>query len=126
MTKDDRFWLNVSYVVAGMLFTLVGYKALNTVGIQTGWLEKFDSWYPLFSSIGGILIGGLGLWVAAGNAERKEYYLSTIAEVRKVNWINWEDTKRMTTVVVIVCAIFAVILSVFDMIWAWALKFILV
>jgi preprotein translocase SecE subunit len=125
MAKDERFWLNLSYVVAGFLFALIGYKAITTVGIQTGWLEKYDSWFPLVATIGGIVIGGLGVWIAAGDSVRTEYYLATIAEVKKVNWPTGPDTWKMTKVVVIVCAIFGVILAIFDTIWAWILKFII-
>ena len=125
MAKDEHFWLNVCYVTAGLLFTFVGYKAIYTLGVQTGWLERYDSWFPVVNTIGGIALGVLALWVAAGDAERKEYYLSALAELKKVNWPSYDDTKRMTTVVVIVCAIFALILSVFDLIWVWALKFVL-
>lgn len=125
MVKDERFWLNVSYVVAGFLFALIGYKAITTVGIQTGWLEKYDTWFPFVATIGGIVIGGLGVWIAAGDSERTDYYLATIAEVKKVNWPTGPDTWKMTKVVVIVCAIFGVILAIFDTIWAWMLKFII-
>jgi len=72
------------------------------------------------------LFSGLIVWMIASNAERHEYLLASIAELRKVHWPTWENTKKLTGVVVVVVAIFAVILTVFDLAWAKILKLLLV
>ena len=56
---------------------------------------------------------------------RRDFHLSSITEMRKVAWPSGPDTKRMTLIVVVVVAIFAVILAFFDMMWQKALQFIL-
>jgi preprotein translocase subunit SecE len=125
MQKDDATWLNVAYIVFAVLVGYVGYSALEMLGVRTGWLERFDSWYPIASTFGAIAIGvGVTLWLKA-DKERHEYFLSAIGEVRKVVWPSFEDTKRMTIVVGVVVAVFAVIVSLFDAGWAWALSKIL-
>jgi len=125
MGKDDSTWLNISYLIAAGIFAFVGYKALYTIGLQSGWSERYDGWYPLFSQIMSLVIGGASIFWVQSSKERKEYHLSAIAEIRKVTWPTIPDTKRMTVVVVVVVAIFAVILAVFDIAWSKVLQLIL-
>ncbi len=124
MSKDDAAWLNVAYVCFLVLVAYCGYKALETVGVQTGWSERFE-WYEYLATIGGILIGVGSTWFLRADSERHEYLLSSIAELRKVTWPSWQDTKRMTIIVVVVVGIFAVIVSIFDVVWARALGMLL-
>jgi len=125
MGKDDVTWLNICYVLFALLAAFVGYKAIATIGIQFSWTERYDEWFPLFNNIGGIILGAAAvLWLRA-SPERREFHLSAIAEVRKVTWPSFEDTKKMTMIVAVVVAIFSVILTVFDVVWAWILQFIL-
>ena len=121
MAKDDATWLNVAYVCFLVLASYVGFKALETVGIQTGLLERFE-WYMLAATFAGLIIGVVASLILKGNAERHEYLLSSIAELRKVTWPSWQDTKRMTVIVCIVCGVFAVIVSAFDIVWAKLLR----
>jgi preprotein translocase SecE subunit len=125
MEKDDATWLNVSYALFGLFCAFVAWKAVFTVGVQTAWVEKFDSWYSLVNT-GVAIVGGVAGFVWIGhNAERKEYHLSVIGELRKVSWPSWEDTKKMTIIVAVVVAVFSVIVSIFDAGWAWVLKAII-
>lgn len=125
MSKDDATWLNVAYVAFLALSGYVGYKAVQTLGLQMGWLERFD-WYAYVSTLAGVVIGVLATWYLRADGERHEYFLSAIGELRKVNWPTWADTKRMTLVVCVVVGIFAVIVSIFDIIWARVLKVLIV
>ena len=125
MSKDDNFWLNAFYLVTVLVGAYVGFQAINTMGIQTGWLEKYDTWFPLVNNIGAIVIGVSITMVLRAKKDRAEYYLTSIAELRKVTWPSYEDTKRMTVVVVIVVLVFAVILGVFDFAWSNLLKQVL-
>lgn len=125
MPKDDSTWLNVFYVISGALGALVVYKLFLTLGITFGWAEKYDSWYPMSTTGVSVLSGALFAYFLRANPARHEYLLSAVGEVRKVSWPSWDDTKRMTMVVVIVVALFAAVLSVFDMSWAYLLKQIL-
>jgi len=125
MGKDDLTWLNISYVLFALVAAFVGYKAVGTLGVQLGWTERYDTWFPLFNNIAAIVLGASGtLWLRSSML-RREYHLSAIGEVRKVSWPSLEDTKKMTLIVAVVVAIFSVILSIFDVVWAKILQFVL-
>jgi preprotein translocase SecE subunit len=124
MSKDDATWLNVAYVCFFLLVAYMGYKAVETLGIQTGWMERYE-WFTYVTSVGGFGIGAAATWYLRADKERHQYLLSSITELRKVTWPNWPDTKRMTIIVCVVVAIFAVILGLFDMAWQKALALLL-
>ena len=125
MTKDDLFWVNVAYVFLAVIVGYVGFRAIDTLGVQLGWSERFESWYSLLNNVGAIVIGvGAAFWMRS-DAKRLEYHIAAVNETRKVSWPSGPDTKRMTIIVVVVVAIFSAILAVFDTAWAWALKLIL-
>jgi len=124
MHKDDTFWLNAIYVIFFLLSALVVYKTFETIGIQSGWSERFE-WFDLVTTIASIAIGGGVTWWLRAEKDRHDYFLASIAELRRVTWPTWAETKRMTIIVVIVVGVFAVILGVFDMMWTKALKFII-
>ena len=125
MGKDDATWLNICYVLFALIAAYVGYKAIATAGVQFGWTERYDEWFPLFTNISSIVLGGLAVFWLRASADRREYHLSAIGEVRKVTWPSFEDTKKMTLIVAVVVAIFSVILSIFDIVWAKILQFVL-
>jgi len=85
MSKDDATWLNVAYVVFLVLAAYVGFKAIETLGLQTGWVERFE-WFSIVSTLGGVVIGIIATVIVRTDAERHEYLLSSIAELRKVTW----------------------------------------
>ena len=124
MPKDDSTWLNVCYVAFGVLLYYVATLAFGTVGVQTGWQERYE-WFPIATTAGSLVLAVGSTWALRGNKERHEYLLASIAEMRKVIWPSVEDTRKMTTVVVMVVAVFCVILTAFDMVWAKILKWML-
>ncbi len=126
MSKDDATWLVICYLAAGLIAMIIGYYAIDTLGVQTGWSERYDEWFPFARSIGSIAIGVIGVAILRTDRERHEYFLTSIGELRKVTWPTVDDTKKMTLVVVVVVAIFGVILAVFDLFWAWAFKLLVV
>ena len=121
MGKDDNTWLRICYVAFFLLITFIGKSAANMLGIQMGWVERYDAWYPAAQTVFGLLLAAGLTYYFANDKERREYHLACIAELRKVTWPSWPDVKRMTVVVCIVVAVFAVILGVFDFLWAGAL-----
>src|SRR5882724_9656774 len=104
MGKDDATWLNICYVLFGLISAFIGYKAIATVGVQFGWTERYDEWFPLFNNLSGIALGATALFWLRASVERREYHLSAIGEVRKVTWPSVEDTKKMTIIVAVVVA----------------------
>jgi preprotein translocase subunit SecE len=117
MHKDDATWLNVAYIVFFALTSFVGYKALQTVGLQTGWIERYD-WFNYVQVFGGLAIGAVTTYALKSDRERHDYLLASITEMRKVTWPTPEDTKRMTVIVCVVCGILALVIAAFDFVWA--------
>lgn len=123
--KDDAFYLRLAYVIFAGLLAFTSYKALGTIGLQTGLSEKFDELFQPISLVLALLIGGLSTLVLSRNSDRHEYYLASVAELRKVTWPTFIDTRRMTIVVCVVVGVFALILAAFDLLWAEVLGIIL-
>lgn len=124
MSKDDNTWLNVGYVCFAVLMAYFGFKALELVGIQVGWEERYD-WFSPAATLLGVIIGLLSTWMIRRDPERHDYLLASIAELRKVTWPSWPDTKRMTVIVCVVVGIFAVIVGIFDVLWTKALNLLI-
>lgn len=125
MHKEDITWLNVGYIAAALVFFYLAKSAITVAGLHTGWSDRYDEWFPLVTTIASIVIGGGVALALRGKPERHEYFLNSIAELRKVTWPSWEDTKRMTVIVVVVVLFFAGVLAIFDFTWAKILKLII-
>ena len=125
MKKDDAFYLRFCYAAFGLMIFYICSKSLEAVGMHTGWSERFYEWYPVASTILSVVVGLLAIFQFTRNKDRHEYFLSSIAELRKVSWPTLVDTRRMTIIVCVVVGIFAVILSIFDFVWGELLSLIL-
>ena len=121
MQKDDATWLKIAYVISALIIGYTTMKAMGTLGIQSGWGQRYE-WFPMLSMAVSVAVGVLGVWSLQNNKERHEYFLASIAEIRRVTWPSFMDTRRMTIVVCVVVGIFAAILAVFDFLWAEILK----
>lgn len=96
---------------------------MGSIGTYTGLSEGvFSRWFGVSAGTVSIVAGILIVYRARSQQEHHEYYLASIGELRKVTWPTWPDTKKMTTIVVIVVGIFSVILAVFDLGFAWLLN----
>ena len=122
MAKDDAFWLNACYVTFALLVAYAAKMAIETLGIQMDWIERYDSWYSYIMYGGAMVIGVAGALFLRSDTDRHEYFLASIGEVKKVTWPTLLDTRRMTIIVSIVVAVFAGILTVFDTVWSFLLK----
>ena len=120
MQKDDGTWLKLAYGLSGALIALFFWKAFMFFGTRMGFLEQNEAALRTGSLIVAILLGGLSLWLLARKEERHQYFLASIGELRKVSWPTWDNTKKLTWIVVVVVAIFAVILASLDGLFAWA------
>jgi preprotein translocase SecE subunit len=125
MQKDDSYWLKVAYVAFTALVFYVSTKAINTLGIQTGWIDRYDNIFRVATPLGGVIIALLSIFFLAKDKSRHEYFLAAIGELRKVTWPSLPDTRKMTVIVCVVVGIFAVILAMFDFVWAYALNLLI-
>lgn len=124
MQKDDATWLKIAYATFAILVGYTLNKAMGTLGLETGYAQRYTWFQPLglaVSVVGAILV----TWYLKSNQERHEYFLASIGEIRKVTWPNFIDTRRLTIVVCVVVGIFALILFIFDFVWAEILKWLL-
>lgn len=125
MQKDDATWLRTAYALSALIIAFVFWKAVMFAGLKSGYLEQNEAVFNIGAVIAAAVISGIIMWVIASNGERHEYLLASVGELRKVHWPSWENTKKLTWVVVVVVAIFSAILTVFDMAWAKTLKMML-
>ncbi len=95
------------------------------IGLKSGWLERYEAGFNAGSVALAVVLGLLSIWLLVRKTERHEYFLASVGELRKVQWPDWEHTKKLTMIVCIVVAIFSVILTVFDLAWARILKLLL-
>lgn len=118
MNKDDATWLRIAYVVLAGVIAFTLWKASGTLGVVTGWADRFSEFYSPVSSLISVGLGVAGVFALSKQKERNDYFLASIGELRKVTWPSMPDTRRMTTVVCVVVGVFAIILALFDLIWA--------
>ena len=64
MGKDDQTWLNICFAAFALLMAYVAYQAVFTIGLQSGWTERYDEWYqfPLFLNVSAFGLGGAALF----------------------------------------------------------------
>lgn len=125
MGKDDATWLKIAYGVFAIIVFYTSLQAGETVGIQTNWADRYSEWFPAASAVVSLGIAAFSIWYLNHQAERRDYFLASIGELRRVTWPGFPDTRRMTIVVCVVVGVFAIILTVFDFIWSEALKWLL-
>ncbi len=125
MQKDDSYWLKVVYVVFTALVFYVTTQAINTIGIRTGWIDRYDYVFKFATPVGSIVVALAAVFFLAADKKRNEYFLASIGELRKVSWPSLTDTRRMTLIVCVVVGVFSAILAVFDLVWAKALSLLI-
>ena len=125
MPKDDKTWLNISYVVFIVLIASVTWQFCTAVGTYTSWEERYSEWFGIAKNSVSCIVGLASFIWLRSSLERRTYFLDSISELRRVKWPSLEDVKRMTIVVCVVVGIFAVILAAFDYVWTKVLGLIL-
>ena len=124
MAKDDATILKIAYAIFALCVAYITYNLAQMIGIQTGWSIRYE-WYQKIQTVIAIAAAGLVIFTLKKDKERESYLLSSISELRKVTWPTWLEVKRMTIVVFIVVAFFAVMIGIFDLVWTKALNLIL-
>jgi preprotein translocase subunit SecE len=116
----QRF-VNIAYVLVGLVSWVISARLFGFVmDLISRDLDK-----PLIgtdfarSDLVGLLVG-----IAAGVALKLNRNVNTWAlevanELKKVTWPTWDETKLSTVVVIITSIIVAIILGLFDALWAF-------
>ena len=124
MQKDDATWLNVAYIIGGVLGLYVFYQMFETVAIQADFIDSFR-WFQPVNILVSAALSFLVVYFYCKKPERREYHLSSIAELRKVTWPTSEIVSRLTLIVVVFSCIFALLLALFDSVWSKLLELII-
>ena len=117
-------YVNIGFVVVGIVAWAIAGKFFGTL------LEWFNFDAPLIGSefLRSDLLGMVS-GVAAGIALKMNVAVNTWGievgnELKKVSWPTWEETKLSTIVVIVVSIIVALVLGLFDTLWAAVSTFI--
>jgi preprotein translocase subunit SecE len=69
--------------------------------------------------------GGPAGWISSRLDAFREYLLLSRAELRKVSWPTWKETRATSIVVLGFVVVMAVLLGLVDLLWSSMLRFIL-
>ena len=56
LPKDDETWLNIGYMVFALMVFFVAKSAIEMLGVQMAWSERYD-WYTYVETFGGLAVG---------------------------------------------------------------------
>jgi preprotein translocase subunit SecE len=108
-----------AYLFISVVAAITLARALSTLALA---LNVPD--YPVLGSngsltdvIGFVVAAGAGIW-AYRNPQVHEWSLDVINELRKVTWPSRKETQTATVVVIITTLLAAVVLGLFDQVWA--------
>ena len=92
---------------------LAGFSAWHVTQPLTRPLWGDWTWSS-FIGLGGAAAAALYLWITP---KTKEVSLEIVAELRKVSWPGWQETRAATVAVIVASLIAAVLLGLFDVLW---------
>ena len=116
----QRF-VNIGYVIVGLLVWIIAGRLFGAIFDLIS--VNFDK--PLIGTdfarsdlIG--LVAGIGVGLALKlNRNVNAWALEVANELKKVTWPSWDETKVSTFVVIVTSVIVALILGLFDALWAF-------
>lgn len=116
----QRF-VNIAYVLAGLLSWVISAKLFGGVmDLISRNLDKplIGTGFARSDLLG--LVCGIAVGVALKmNRNVNTWALEVANELKKVAWPSWEETKLSTVVVIITSIVVAIILGLFDALWAF-------
>jgi len=116
----QRF-VNIAYVLAGLLSWVISAKVFGAVmDLISRGLDKplIGTGFARSDLLG--LVCGIAVGIALKmNRNVNTWALEVANELKKVTWPSWEETKLSTVVVIITSIVVAIILGLFDALWAF-------
>ena len=125
MQKDDRTWLNICLVCLVLIASLLFWKAISFATFKLLPAYTNEIWFNPLVILASVMFGIGVTYVLQHDANRGEFLLGSVTEVRRVSWPTWEVTRKLTMIVCVVVAFFSCVLFVFDGIWGRILHFLL-
>jgi preprotein translocase subunit SecE len=106
--------VHVMFMSGGIILFLLLYWTGDWVW---GYFTRHPNEY-LLQLVAGVMTLGIGVTVYKN---QRVYGLANevAAELKKVTWPTWKETRAATLVVIVTVFIAAVILGLFDAVWSW-------
>lgn len=116
--QDNQRYVIFSFLVAGVLLWITLGKFLGAIAYAANVPDPavFGS-INLTSVIGFVISLGLGTYLFK-HPRGRPFVNEVFVELRKVTWPSKKETRSATVVVLVTTAIIAMILGVFDLVWA--------
>ena len=108
----------VKYVLA---LLLVGAGVFAFYWFASQWATPLR----VLAVVGGLVLGAVVFLTSSKGVQTREFLSESRFELRKVVWPTRQEALRTTWVVIIVVVVISLILSLFDVIIQWAVKFLL-
>lgn len=119
-------YVNLSFAIAGICAWVVFYKLFALIFEVAGVSDAYLVGQELRVS------GVVGIVVAVGltgflwrHPQVQTWANEVAAEVSKVTWPTWEETKQHTLVVIVFSIVISAVLASFDFFWKWLTDMIL-
>ncbi|RMG21728.1 MAG: preprotein translocase subunit SecE [Deltaproteobacteria bacterium] len=115
----------ITYVVLAVLTGMFLEHVFQLVWKYAGWVDPEllgPEW--TVTTVAGFGLAFAAAVAAAMNKTIWETSLEVAAELRKVTWPSWPETKNATIAVIVVSVIVAAFLGTFDVAWKWLTDFI--
>lgn len=107
------------YLVVGLIAAITVARMINTLAVAAGIGDAalLGNNVHLSDVIGFVVAGAAAFW-AYRNPAVHEWSLDVINELRKVTWPSRKETQTATVVVIVATLLAAVVLGIFDQMWA--------
>jgi preprotein translocase subunit SecE len=114
----ERKWVHVMFAVGGILLAWFIAKCGEWAW---SYFAKPDS---LYVGIGAVVLAGIATFAAWKNEQVFALATEVTNELRKVTWPSRKETMSSTIIVIITTIVAALLLGLFDAVWAWATRMI--
>lgn len=107
-----------AYLIIGVLAAITLARMFGTLALTAGIPDpNILGKIVLTDLIAAAIAGGLGFWLYR-KPDIHEWSLDVVNELRKVTWPSRKETQTATVVVIVATLLAAVVLAVFDQMWA--------
>lgn len=116
---NDRKWIYLTYITLTVLAGWVLHKALETVFDIVAYPNSLVMEVAPLSAVIASVVAGIGGFLYFRREKVQNYSLEVMQELKKVTWPIKKTAYLSTIVVLVLVAICALFLGVFDMVSNW-------
>lgn len=115
---ENQRIVTLLFIIGGVLIGIFCRSAISALLVAQAWEDPIVAGLATTSTVVGIVGGIVGFFILLRNAQALAFTDSVVAEMRKVAWPTKEETVNNATIVVGSALFFAILLAVYDFIWA--------